>query len=340
MNVPPSNDDETPVRSKSEKALAAVPVTLTVLATVLAGLSSSEMTLSMYYRSLAAQEQSKAGSQWAFFQAKRIRGTTLEVGVESVRATADTPPFDATAIKSSVARIEAAIRESDVATAERIAASRRKLDALLNDDSMRYLSSAELPAIIPQHVEDPALAAVVKAVRSRQTEAQTSERVSKVSATTLAQALEAAEANADAFDKATAPTVALLKQLDGTVAEVRSAVRSIRPTPNEAAAATRELTAALWAARQDFTARRYAREAAYNQESAEWYEVSARYRGVESDRHRTRSRNFFYAMLSAQAGVTVASLALARSRNSPFWAIAGVAGLMAVAFGAYVYLAL
>ena len=59
-------DDDAP-KSATAKALAAVPVALTVLATILAGLSSSEMTRSMYYRSLAAQHQSKAGSQWAFF---------------------------------------------------------------------------------------------------------------------------------------------------------------------------------------------------------------------------------------------------------------------------------
>jgi hypothetical protein len=43
-------------------------------------------------------------------------------------------------------------------------------------------------------------------------------------------------------------------------------------------------------------------------------------------------------MLCAQAGVTIASLALAKSRQSAFWFIAGLAGFIAVAFGAYVYL--
>ena len=56
------------------RALTATPVIMTVLATLLAGLASSEMTKAQYERAYAAQLQSKAGDQWAFFQAKRLRG--------------------------------------------------------------------------------------------------------------------------------------------------------------------------------------------------------------------------------------------------------------------------
>src|SRR5438552_18364446 len=87
----PTSDDAP--RSSAEKALAAVPVALTVLATILAGLASSEMTRSQYFRSLAAQDQSKAGSQWGFFQAKKIRGTTLEATADLLRVTTAPPAF-------------------------------------------------------------------------------------------------------------------------------------------------------------------------------------------------------------------------------------------------------
>src|SRR5437016_14681066 len=93
-----------PAKSPAERALAAVPVVLTVMATILAGLSSSEMTQSMYFRSLAAQDQSKAGSQWAFFQAKRIRGTTMESGGDLIRALVDAPPLDAVRLRSDPER--------------------------------------------------------------------------------------------------------------------------------------------------------------------------------------------------------------------------------------------
>lgn len=60
--------------NKWGKLLGATPVIMTVVATLLAGLASSEMTKAQYERAYAAQIQSKAGDQWAFFQAKRLRG--------------------------------------------------------------------------------------------------------------------------------------------------------------------------------------------------------------------------------------------------------------------------
>lgn len=60
--------------TKWGKLLGATPVIMTVIATLLAGLASSEMTKAQYERAHAAQLQSRAGDQWAFFQAKRLRG--------------------------------------------------------------------------------------------------------------------------------------------------------------------------------------------------------------------------------------------------------------------------
>ncbi len=65
--------------------ITTTPVIMTVLATILAGLSSSEMTRAQYDRAMAAQFQSKAGDQWAFFQAKRMRGTIIEQDLDLYR---------------------------------------------------------------------------------------------------------------------------------------------------------------------------------------------------------------------------------------------------------------
>ena len=43
------------------KILSATPVVMTVVATMLAGLASSEMTNAQYSRALGAQQQSKTG---------------------------------------------------------------------------------------------------------------------------------------------------------------------------------------------------------------------------------------------------------------------------------------
>lgn len=67
------------------RALAATPVIMTVIATLLAGLASSEMTKAQYERAYAAQLQSKAGDQWAFFQAKRLRGEMQRNTLDALR---------------------------------------------------------------------------------------------------------------------------------------------------------------------------------------------------------------------------------------------------------------
>src|SRR5438552_12292385 len=82
----PVSSEQIPDTKKSwhQAALTATPIVLTVVATGLAGLSTSEMTLAQYHRSVAAQNQSKASDQWGFFQAKRLRGTGMEEAFDRV----------------------------------------------------------------------------------------------------------------------------------------------------------------------------------------------------------------------------------------------------------------
>ena len=73
------------------KILSATPIVMTVIATLLAGLASSEMTRAQYDRSLAAQQQSKAGDQWSFFQAKRLRSASTFSGTSVTIFRGDVP---------------------------------------------------------------------------------------------------------------------------------------------------------------------------------------------------------------------------------------------------------
>src|SRR5512135_846540 len=81
------------------KILLATPVVMTVVATLLAGLASSEMTRAQYNRSLAAQQQAKAGDQWSFFQAKRLRGAMQISTLDLLKVTAPLRPLDEAGLK-------------------------------------------------------------------------------------------------------------------------------------------------------------------------------------------------------------------------------------------------
>ncbi|HUK51966.1 MAG TPA: DUF4337 family protein [Candidatus Binatia bacterium] len=82
------------------KILAATPVVMTVVATMLAGLASSEMTRAQYHRALAAQQQSKTGDQWEFFQAKRLRSALQLSTLDVLQATGEVRPLDAATLSA------------------------------------------------------------------------------------------------------------------------------------------------------------------------------------------------------------------------------------------------
>ena len=81
------------------KILSATPIVMTVIATLLAGLASSEMTRAQYDRAMGAQLQSKAGDQWGYFQAKKLRGAMQRNSLELLQATTDVHPLDNPALK-------------------------------------------------------------------------------------------------------------------------------------------------------------------------------------------------------------------------------------------------
>src|SRR6185369_700585 len=92
------------------KILMTTPVIMTILATLLAGLASSEMTRAQYDRSLAAQQQSKAGDQWSYFQAKRLRGGMQRSTLDILQATSPVRPFNLSQFKQAAADLPDATR--------------------------------------------------------------------------------------------------------------------------------------------------------------------------------------------------------------------------------------
>src|SRR6476659_7665406 len=98
------------------KMLVATPVVMTVVATLLAGLASSEMTRAQYDRSLASQLQSKAGDQWGYFQAKKLRAALQESTLVLLQASGSIRPLDPRSLEQYGeldARALAALQKSD-----------------------------------------------------------------------------------------------------------------------------------------------------------------------------------------------------------------------------------
>ena len=80
------------------RILLATPVVMTVIATMLAGLASSEMTRAQYDRSMAAQLQSKAGDQWGYAAAKKTRGGLAHNSLDLLAASVSVQPLAASAL--------------------------------------------------------------------------------------------------------------------------------------------------------------------------------------------------------------------------------------------------
>jgi len=98
------------------KILSATPVVMTVIATLLAGLASSEMTRAQYDRALGAQLQSKAGDQWGYFQAKKMRAAMQRNSLELLEATTDVHPVANPALEK-IPSVAAPAPDPDLQTA-------------------------------------------------------------------------------------------------------------------------------------------------------------------------------------------------------------------------------
>jgi len=168
------------------KVLGATPIVMTVIATMLAGLASSEMTKAQYDRSAAAQLQSKAGDQWGYYQAKKLRSAVARNTLDLLAATSDVSPLTADALPGA-----------DAAT----------VDALVKN---------KIPAATPAKFDDGVNAAL-EAVEGSRPESEVLAALAKVKDATLAESLNAAKDAANAFDNATKSINKTSDKLDETL---------------------------------------------------------------------------------------------------------------------------
>lgn len=178
------------------RILLATPVVMTVVATLLAGLASSEMTRAQYNRSLAAQQQAKAGDQWSFFQAKRLRGAIQLSTLDLLKGTASVRPLDEAGLKR--------FGELDAAASA----------ALLKGD---------VPAVPAPTASDASLKNALEAVERMKPEDEIRPLLEPVTTTAVDDAIRAARDRAAAFDAATSPISRSVDGLEKAVAASGSA---------------------------------------------------------------------------------------------------------------------
>jgi len=299
LNIPDELKADMP-QSAWGKILIATPVVMTVVATALAGLASSEMTRAQYSRSLAAQQQSKAGDQWGFFQAKRLRSAMQHSTLDLLQSSTEVHPLDV----------------------QSIAAFGVTPDSPDGPQTLAALTQAQLPEIsLPQI--DPQMKAAVEAIAASKPEQEITSLVARVPNDAVVDALQADQGAADAFDAATKPVNRAIERIDDQVSRM--------PTGQQAG---RDFIAA----RLRYTASRYDAEARLNQAIAYDYEVQVRKSNLDAEHHHRRSQRFFYGMLGAQMAVIISTFSLAARKRSLLWSLAAAAGAAAVGFAIYVYL--
>ena len=157
------------------KVLTATPVIMTVVATMLAGLASSEMTRAQYSRSLGAQQQAKAGDQWGFFQAKRLRSALQRTTVDLLRSTAEVRPLSSY--------------------------PGGKVDPLAAPGLLR----GEIPELAPEPQIGADIKAALNLLLAAKPEADIADALAGTKPEALVDAMRAARARADDFDIATKP---------------------------------------------------------------------------------------------------------------------------------------
>jgi hypothetical protein len=333
ITIPDSLKSDLP-QTRFGKILGATPVVMAVVATMLAGLASSEMTRAQYVRSLGAQQQSKAGDQWSFFQAKRVRSAIQRNSADMLQTLADVRQLDPAGFAQQIERWPAAAEAGPAALVKQQALTLVK--SPVGRQALELLQKGELPAQPAGATAlEGAMKAAVEGVENSIPDAEMRALLTQVSDASLEAALKASREQVLAFDVATKPVNQVIDQLDALLARQSA----WRPADEVAAVpAGPSANRHFMAARLRYAASRYEWEARLNQTIANLYELQVRKSNIKAEHHHKRSQQFFFGMLAAQAGVIMSTFAMAARKRNLLWSLAAGAGLLAVAFAIYVYL--
>jgi hypothetical protein len=287
--------------TKWGKILGATPIVMTVIATLLAGLSNSEMTKAQYARALAAQQQSKAGDQWAFFQAKRMRSAIQLSTLDVVQFAEITPQPDASALRAFAATLP---------------------DSESIQAALTVLLSGTLPDTARSAPPAREVQAVLDGMRTSIPDEELIPLLNSAEPEIVVAAIRLAEADIRAFDEKLNPVIEGGDKLGEAID----------------ASGQQPLRRDFARLRLGYSAMRYDAEAAMNRAVANLLEIQVRQSNLKAERHHRRSMRFFGGMLAAQAAVIVSTFAMAARKRNLLWSLAAAAGVGAIGFAAYVFL--
>ena len=303
----PETNSDAPAKDEPkgvfEKLGAALPVGLTALATVFAGMSTGALQQAMYWKSQSAQDQAKATNQWTLAGFKRDRALVMQTTAAQLRAMSGYSPATFSVPANPKPELE------------------RAVEWLTKNGPPR----AELPK-----VEDPAITELLDAIRTREPEHDILTKASKVKFESINKVIDDAEKASETLDRDWDPSVKAAAALVADETKVKADDPKRAEKLSNATAAQ--------AAGFEMEQRRYRAESTLNQGIGYLYEARVKITSAESDKHRQKSQHFFLAMLAAQIGATISAMALARRQKSALWFFASLVGLISIGYGAYVFL--
>ncbi len=326
VNIPDQLKSDLP-QTTFGKILSATPVVMAVVATMLAGLASSEMTKAQYVRSLGAQQQSKAGDQWSFFQAKRVRSAIQQNTAELLQSISEVRPLNPAQF---VEQIEGTLTNAEL---------KQKTLAVVQSDTGRQVIAIlgkVAPAPAPSRVDlDPSIKAAMEGIENSVPDNEMRPLLAKVTVADLELALKNVREQIKAFDVATKPLNQTMEQLNSLLEEGATISSGEKSSASDS---PKSLLRSFTPARLRYTSNRYDVEARLNQTIANLYEILVRKSNITAEHHHGRSQRFFFGMLAAQAGVIISTFAMAARNRNLLWSLAAGAGLIAIIFAVYVYL--
>jgi hypothetical protein len=299
---PAASEQPEPPRSFLDKIGAALPIALTALATIFASMSNGALQEAMYWKSQAAQDQSRATNQWSLAGFKRDRALIMLATAAQLRA-------------------QCGYATADFALPSDAKDDTRKALAWLTEKGDKGgPPRVNLPTIEDAHIKE-----LRDAIEKRESERDQQAKAALVPLARINAVIDDAEKFSEQTDKEWKPVL-------------EAAAALVALTTSAAGAEKKDAATATVALGFDLEERRYRAESRLNQGIGFLYEVRTKVSGAASDKHRRKSTFLSYAMLVAQIGAVASSLALARKQKSSLWLFAGVVGLVSVGVGGYAIL--